>query len=91
MFQVTQFALIVDSAPPGELDNFISAQGTVLNLGVFIGPLLMSALANAGMPIVLGLFICAAGRALSTLYILAQPKTKVERGRMKCERLTLNV
>lgn len=78
MFQVTQFALIVDSAPPGELDNFISAQGTVLNLGVFIGPLLMSALANAGMPIVLGLFICAAGRALSTLYILAQPKTKGE-------------
>lgn len=74
MFQVTQFSLIVDSAPPKSLDNFISVQGMALNLGVFIGPLLMSGLANVGMPIAIGLAICGAARVFSTALILAQPK-----------------
>ncbi|HQZ22290.1 MAG TPA: MFS transporter [Thermoflexales bacterium] len=74
MFQVTQFSLIVDSAPPESLDNFISVQGMALNIGIFIGPLLMSGLVNVGMSVAIGLAICGVARISSTALILAQPQ-----------------
>ena len=59
MFQVTAFALVVESAPPGRYESYVSVHSSVANFAVFAAPLAMSALSTAGLPIITGLLICA--------------------------------
>jgi MFS family permease len=67
MFQVTSFALVVESAPPSQYEHYVSIHSSVANFAVFAAPLAMSALNNVGLPIVTGLLICAAARLVAGL------------------------
>ncbi len=62
MYQVTSFALVVESAPPDRYESYVSIHSSVANMAVFAAPLAMSALNGAGLPIVTGLVICAIAR-----------------------------
>ncbi len=63
MFQVTSFGLLVQSAPPEKYEGYVGIHQTVVNFSIFIGPLLMTALINAGLSITVGLLIAALARA----------------------------
>ena len=62
MFQVTAFALVLDSAPPDQYEGYVSIQSSVANFAVFAAPLAMSVFSSAGLPVVTGLLICAGMR-----------------------------
>lgn len=73
MFQVTQFSLIVESAPEGQYEEFLSAQNTVMNLSIFAGPLAMALLVDGGVSVGAGLLACAVGRFIATVLMLGRP------------------
>jgi len=63
MFQVTSYGLMVQCAPPEKFEGYVGAHSAVVNFAIFAGPLVMSALTDAGLPIVAGLLIAAVARA----------------------------
>jgi len=65
MFQVTAFALVMESAPVGRYESYVSLQSSVANFAVFAAPLAMSALSMAGLSVVTGLVICAGLRTVA--------------------------
>lgn len=70
MFQVTSYALMVQCAPPEKYEGYVGAYTATVNFAIFAGPLAMSALVAAGLPIAAGLLICAVARALAGLFAL---------------------
>lgn len=82
MFQVTAYGLMVQCAPPEKFEGFVGVYSAVANFSVFAGPLVMSALTDAGMPIVTGLLICAVARAIAgglSLRMMQPPPASAEK------------
>jgi hypothetical protein len=65
MFQVTAYGLMVQCAPPEKFEGYVGVYSAAANFSLFAGPLVLSALTNAGMPIVTGLLIAAVARAVA--------------------------
>lgn len=63
MLQVTAYGLMVQCAPPERFEGYVGAYTATVNFAVFVGPLVMSAMTDAGLPIAAGLLIAAAARA----------------------------
>lgn len=63
MLQVTAYGLMVQCAPPEKFEGYVGAYTAAVNFAVFAGPLVMSAMTDAGLPIAAGLLIAAAARA----------------------------
>ncbi|GIV85255.1 MAG: hypothetical protein KatS3mg052_2262 [Candidatus Roseilinea sp.] len=63
MLQVTAYGLMVQCAPPERFEGYVGAYTAAVNFAVFAGPLMMSAMINAGLPIAAGLWIAAVARA----------------------------
>lgn len=65
MFQVTAYGLMVQCAPPEKFEGYVGVYSAAANFSIFAGPLVMSALTDAGMPIVTGLLIAAGARVVA--------------------------
>ncbi|WP_169238531.1 MFS transporter [Candidatus Roseilinea sp. NK_OTU-006] len=63
MLQVTAYGLMVQCAPPERFEGYVGAYTAVVNFAVFVGPLVMSAMVAAGLPVAAGLLIAAVARA----------------------------
>jgi hypothetical protein len=57
----------VQCAPPEKYEGYVGVYSAAVNFAVFAGPLAMTALVGAGLPIAAGLLICAVARALAGL------------------------
>lgn len=74
MFQVTGFGLVVKSAPPEKYEGFVGVHQTAVNFSIFVGPLLMTAMIDAGMSITVGLLIAAVARGAAGVLALRVSK-----------------
>jgi MFS family permease len=81
LFQVTAFGLIVESAPEGHYESFVSIQTGVANFALFVSPLLTSGLTSVGLPIAITLLLSSSLRATAGVlaYNLLYAKTAPKR------------
>ena len=80
MFQVTAYGLMVQCAPPEKFEGYVGVYSAAANFAIFAGPLVMSALTDAGLPIVTGLLITAVARAAAGgLSLRMTPQGAVEK------------
>lgn len=63
MLQVTAYGLMVQCAPPQRFEGYVGVHTAAVNFAVFAGPLVMSAMTDAGLPIAAGLLIAGVARA----------------------------
>jgi Na+/melibiose symporter-like transporter len=66
LFQVTSFGQVVENAPPGRYESFVSAQLSVSNFAIFAAPLAMSGLLSAGLAVGAGLALTGLANAAAS-------------------------
>ncbi|MCS7325072.1 MAG: MFS transporter [Thermoflexales bacterium] len=69
MLQVSGYDLVVRCAPVGHYEDFVSVHAAVVNIAIIAGPLLSSALVQAGTSLPLALLLSAVLRVVSGVFV----------------------